>query len=359
MLAVGTAAVTSVFLIRDTYYHVRDSSEKAAHQQQHQQYSTGTTKSKKSDKIHPSTATSSSSSHHRRSSSSSPTDVRAGEDTLSLLEERGIAIARFRSARILVLLALVLFCILIATDAFSAASGLVGAFNSAPSLSSTAGIATLCRNVTKVSEQNSSGTVALLLSLYLLLQTFCIPGTIALNAVLGALLGTGIGVPCCVLAGAIGACCCYTLSSAVGTGFASWVDSKLLGSKGVPKLRAQVNKNRSELLGYLLFLRLTPVLPNWLINLASPVLGVPLPTFALATLVGIAPQTYLSVRFGSAARSLSELSGGDGGAAAGAEGQKIVTIWDTVLIALLGVMIIVVSRLKSKFGAKDNAVATD
>jgi uncharacterized membrane protein YdjX (TVP38/TMEM64 family) len=36
----------------------------------------------------------------------------------------------------------------------------------------------------------------------------------------------------------------------------------------------------------MLFLRITPLLPNWFVNVASPIVGVPLHIFVLATLVG-------------------------------------------------------------------------
>lgn len=38
---------------------------------------------------------------------------------------------------------------------------------------------------------------------------------------------------------------------------------------------------RRELLNYIVFLRVTPILPNTFINVASPIVGVPLAPFAL------------------------------------------------------------------------------
>lgn len=49
----------------------------------------------------------------------------------------------------------------------------------------------------------------------------------------------------------------------------------------IPCTQSEVRSRRSSLLGYMLFLRLTPLLPNVFINLASPIVGVPLHTFAL------------------------------------------------------------------------------
>ena len=43
---------------------------------------------------------------------------------------------------------------------------------------------------------------------------------------------------------------------------------------------------------YLLFLRLVPAFPFWLVNLAPALLGVPLRTFVWTTAVGIIPGTF-------------------------------------------------------------------
>ena len=43
----------------------------------------------------------------------------------------------------------------------------------------------------------------------------------------------------------------------------------------------QVERRKGELLGYIVFLRITPILPNIFINIASPVVNVPIGPFAL------------------------------------------------------------------------------
>ena len=49
---------------------------------------------------------------------------------------------------------------------------------------------------------------------------------------------------------------------------------------------------RAHAFNYLLFLRLVPVFPFWLVNLAPAVVGVRLATFVLATALGIIPATF-------------------------------------------------------------------
>lgn len=45
----------------------------------------------------------------------------------------------------------------------------------------------------------------------------------------------------------------------------------------------------------MVFLRITPILPNWFINLSAPVIGVPLVPFALGTFIGSFTLFFLTV----------------------------------------------------------------
>ena len=58
----------------------------------------------------------------------------------------------------------------------------------------------------------------------------------------------------------------------------------------------QVAKRRKKLLNYMLFLRVTPTLPNTFINFASPIVGVPYHIFFLATAIGLIPAAFVTVR---------------------------------------------------------------
>lgn len=217
-------------------------------------------------------------------------------------------------------------------------------------LFSPAGIQAFCFDLTKLADAKFTQVLILLVTVYLTLQTFCIPGTVALNAAIGALIGTAAGVPLCVALGTVGASLCYTLSSAVGTKLVEAVDLKLMKGKGVPKLRAQVQKYRSELLVYMLFLRLTPVLPNWLVNLASPIVHVPLKVFAVATCFGIIPQTYLSVRFGAfVAQQRNHPTVAADSHVVSQQVVSIVTTADTLFLCGVAVLIVVLARLKRRF----------
>jgi uncharacterized membrane protein YdjX (TVP38/TMEM64 family) len=58
----------------------------------------------------------------------------------------------------------------------------------------------------------------------------------------------------------------------------------------------QIAKRKDKLLNYMLFLRITPTLPNTFINMASPIVDIPFHIFFAATLVGLIPASYITVK---------------------------------------------------------------
>ncbi|KAF7809485.1 putative membrane protein [Senna tora] len=57
----------------------------------------------------------------------------------------------------------------------------------------------------------------------------------------------------------------------------------------------------------MLFLRLTPTLPNTFINVASPIVDVPYHIFLLGTFIGLIPAAYVTVRAGLTLGELKSL----------------------------------------------------
>ena len=57
----------------------------------------------------------------------------------------------------------------------------------------------------------------------------------------------------------------------------------------------KVEKQKDNILGYIIFLRITPFLPNWFINIVSPVIDVQLRPFWLGTFIGVAPPSFIGV----------------------------------------------------------------
>lgn len=130
---------------------------------------------------------------------------------------------------------------------------------------------------------------------YIFMQTFMIPGTLFMSLLAGALFGVFQGVALVVFTATAGASSCYFLSKMIGRPlvFTLWPDKLTF-------FQEQVGKRRERLLNYMLFLRLTPTLPNIFINVASPIVDVPYHIFLLATIIGLIPASYVTVKAGIA-----------------------------------------------------------
>lgn len=128
---------------------------------------------------------------------------------------------------------------------------------------------------------------------YIFMQTFMIPGTVFMSLLTGALFGVFRGLALVLFTATAGASSCYFLSKLIGRPlvFSLWPDK-------LSFFQAQVTKRRENLLNYMLFLRVTPTLPNTFINVASPIVDVPYHIFFLATFIGITPASYVTVRAG-------------------------------------------------------------
>ncbi|KAI3453388.1 hypothetical protein Pfo_010051 [Paulownia fortunei] len=137
---------------------------------------------------------------------------------------------------------------------------------------------------------------------YIFMQTFMIPGTVFMSLLAGALFGVFKGVALVVFTATAGASSCFFLSKIIGRPlvFSLWPDKLTF-------FQAQVAKRRERLLNYMLFLRVTPTLPNMFINVASPIVDVPYHIFFLATFIGLIPAAFVTVRAGIALGELQSV----------------------------------------------------
>ncbi|PSR83434.1 SNARE associated Golgi protein [Actinidia chinensis var. chinensis] len=134
------------------------------------------------------------------------------------------------------------------------------------------------------------------------MQTFMIPGTIFMSLLAGALFGVLRGLFLVVFNATAGASSCYFLSKLIGRPIVSW-----LWPEKLKYFQAEIAKRREKLLNYMLFLRITPTLPNLFINLASPIVDIPFHVFFLATVIGLIPASYITVRAGLALGDLKSV----------------------------------------------------
>lgn len=123
-----------------------------------------------------------------------------------------------------------------------------------------------------------------------------IPGAVVLTMASGFLFGT-VGGGLVALAGAtVGA----TLVFLVARGTLGAAMAERAG----PFLRRMECGFRDDAFSYLLALRLMPVFPFCVVNLVPALLGVPLRTYVLATMIGIVPATFVFAAVGAGLDSI-------------------------------------------------------
>ncbi|KIZ03833.1 putative membrane protein [Monoraphidium neglectum] len=132
---------------------------------------------------------------------------------------------------------------------------------------------------------------------------FAIPGTVSLSLLSGALYGTSRGVALVAVISTLGSTACYCLSWCFGrpVALAIWRDR-------LRHFADEVRARDDDLLAYIIFLRVTPILPNTFINVASPIVGVPLLPFFFGTLIGCLPNNFMAAHAGDHLSDLHSLA---------------------------------------------------
>lgn len=128
-------------------------------------------------------------------------------------------------------------------------------------------------------------------------------GMVALSIPASALLTTLSGFLFGWLTGAFLAVVSATTGAILVVAIARTSLGDVLVRRAGPRLKGLANGFRKNAFSYLLFLRFLPVFPFWLVNLAAAVFGVPLRTFALATMIGIVPVTLTFATAGAGLES--------------------------------------------------------
>ncbi len=132
-------------------------------------------------------------------------------------------------------------------------------------------------------------------------QTACsLPGAAVLSLAAGALFGVFPGTVYVVAGATAGAILAFLASRTLLRG---WVAERFGG-----RMEGIDRGLRESGLSYLLFLRLVPAFPFFLVNLACGITGLPLRTYALGTLVGIVPGSFVYVNAGASLAAVESVS---------------------------------------------------
>ena len=166
------------------------------------------------------------------------------------------------------------------------ALGLIGAalwFSGATRAMSPESLMASHESLTHWVAQHHAAVMLLFFVTYISIAALCLPGAAIMTMISGFLFGALAGAALSVLAATIGGAILFV---AARTSFGD-----MLCERAGPRLARLRRGFQADAASYMLFLRLTPAFPFWLVNVASALLGVELATFIWTTFFGVMPAT--------------------------------------------------------------------
>ncbi len=197
------------------------------------------------------------------------------------------------------------------------------------------------------------------LALYIVIVALSVPGGALLTITGGFLFGVFVGGLATVVGATIGASIVFLIArTSLG---------ETLAERAGPWMKKLSDGFHSDAMSYLLFLRLVPAFPFWLVNLAPALLGVPLVTFVIGTFVGIIPGTFAFAFVGAGLDSIIDKErtefetcvaekGADGGCSFSLDPGSVLTPTMIAAFVILGIVAVIPVVLK-KFRARRNGNA--
>jgi len=163
-------------------------------------------------------------------------------------------------------------------------------------------LAACCEVVSELTPTRSKCyTTSLDVLVYAAATAFSLPIAVLLSLTIGFLFGRWLGTLVVVCAATSGATILFVAARYLFADAAR----RRMGSVG-EKINAGFTENGFL---YLLFLRLVPLFPFFLVNLAPAFTTIRVSTFVVATAIGIIPGTFVFVNLGQALASIETLSG--------------------------------------------------
>jgi uncharacterized membrane protein YdjX (TVP38/TMEM64 family) len=138
-------------------------------------------------------------------------------------------------------------------------------------------------------------------AVYIASTAFSIPGGAVLSLAMGMLFGRFVGTLATVLASTVGATLVFWAARFV---FADAARARLSAHPAAARIIEGFQANAYR---YLLFLRLVPLFPFWLVNLVPAFTNIDTRTYVLATLIGVIPGSFVYVNLGQALGEIDSL----------------------------------------------------
>lgn len=139
--------------------------------------------------------------------------------------------------------------------------------------------------------------------LYTLATALSIPAGAVLSLASGFLFGRWLGTLLVIVSSSLGAVAVFAAARYL---FADKLRGRLEQNPAAAKILAGFGRDAAS---YLLFLRLVPLFPFWLVNLVPAITPVSLRTYAWTTAVGIVPGCFVYANLGRTLGEIDSLSG--------------------------------------------------
>jgi uncharacterized membrane protein YdjX (TVP38/TMEM64 family) len=176
------------------------------------------------------------------------------------------------------------------------------------------------------------------IGVYIIVVALSLPGATILTLSAGAIFGSVNGTLIVNVGATLGAVLAFLAARFV---FRDWVQEKF-GEKLKP-FNEGFSKNA---LNYILFLRLVPLFPFFLVNLVSGLTQVRLRVYLLGTMFGILPGSFVYANAGSNLARINSLS-------------EIASVEVLGAFALLGVFVLIPTIYKRIQGRKNMALGSE
>jgi uncharacterized membrane protein YdjX (TVP38/TMEM64 family) len=135
--------------------------------------------------------------------------------------------------------------------------------------------------------------VLMFITAYIIVASFSLPIALPMSIAGGFLFGSVFGAAWIVVGATIGATILFLVAkTALGDP---------LRERFAAQIKSMEDGFRANAFSYMLLLRLVPLFPFWLVNLAAAFTGVSVVTFVITTLVGIVPGAFVFASIGNAA----------------------------------------------------------
>ncbi|PWN30736.1 hypothetical protein BDZ90DRAFT_216408, partial [Jaminaea rosea] len=143
-------------------------------------------------------------------------------------------------------------------------------------------------------DENFGRVMLCWIMVYMFLQAFSIPGSMYMSILAGAMWGVPLALPVVCASVATGATICYLISKFLGEvlhAIPSW-------KRRVDSWKEVLDRQRDDMLSYLIVIRMMPVPPHNIVNILAPHLGIGIPLFWFSTFCGIFAVSVIHVTIG-------------------------------------------------------------